>query len=141
MLDIKDIADTIKTTDNADLKLVFSNIGGASYNHLRSFARQIGAKGFTTSIDYSAYLTAAEVASKGSLKGKLADRLAKDGIAVPASPSSGSGSCQSGKTGGQMHQGKCGNMTNGACGKSSGGTCKHAGKGSCGMRMQGNPAK
>jgi hypothetical protein len=35
MLDIEDIKDTIKTTDNDDLKIVFTNIGGASYNHMR----------------------------------------------------------------------------------------------------------
>lgn len=35
MLDIEDIAKAIKTSDNDDLKLIFTNIGGASYNHLR----------------------------------------------------------------------------------------------------------
>lgn len=61
MLDIKDITDTIKTTDNDDLKIVFSHIGGASYNHMRGFIKALANNGFTTAIDYSSYLTQADL--------------------------------------------------------------------------------
>jgi hypothetical protein len=39
VLDIEDIEDAILNTDNDDFKVVFTNIGGASYNHMRSFLK------------------------------------------------------------------------------------------------------
>lgn len=41
MLDIDDTMKTIKMSDNDDIKLVFANIGGASYNHLRGFSKAL----------------------------------------------------------------------------------------------------
>lgn len=141
MLDIKDISDTIKTTNNEDVKLVFTNIGGASYNHLRGFARQIDMNGFTTAIDFSTYLSAADVASKGSLKYKLTDRLEKEGVVVSNPVISGSGNCQSENMGGQMQKRNGGKMMNGAFGKSSNSTCGKTGMGNHGKQACGTPVK
>lgn len=44
-LDIKDLADTISRTDNADIALVYENLQRGSRNHIRSFTRQLGALG------------------------------------------------------------------------------------------------
>jgi len=56
ILDIKDIDDTKNSTDNEDIKLILTNIWNASYNHLRSFVKNLTNNGFTTDIDYSEYL-------------------------------------------------------------------------------------
>jgi hypothetical protein len=83
MLDIEDITKTIKMTDNDDLKLVFANIGGASYNHLRGFSKAITSHGYGTSVDISRYLSTDELQSRGSLQYKLSETLQKEGIALP----------------------------------------------------------
>lgn len=84
MLDIDDITKTIKSTDNNDLKIVFTNIGGASYNHMRWFLKAMNNNGLTTSIDYSAYLSQDELNTKGSLKNKLAEKLTSEWVSIPS---------------------------------------------------------
>lgn len=83
ILDVKDIVDTIKTTDNDDLKLVFSNIGGASYNHMRGFLQTLQANHMTTTVDYSSYLTESDINTRGSLKEKLTNTLRAEWITLP----------------------------------------------------------
>lgn len=39
MLDIDDIAKSLQSTDNDDIKVMYANIGGASFNHLRGFVQ------------------------------------------------------------------------------------------------------
>lgn len=88
MLDIEDIIDTIKSTDNDDIKVVLTNIGGASYNHIRGFAQGLASSGFSTTLDYSKYLSAADVNTRGPLKTKLALRLESEGVQLPSQASS-----------------------------------------------------
>ncbi|NDK19562.1 DUF2202 domain-containing protein [Candidatus Gracilibacteria bacterium] len=83
MLDIDDIANTIKNTDNDDLKAVFLNIGGASYNHLRGFSQALSNNGYTQTVDISKYLSSAEISSRGPLQYKFADKLTKEGVKLP----------------------------------------------------------
>ncbi|USN59292.1 MAG: DUF2202 domain-containing protein [Candidatus Peribacteria bacterium] len=84
LLDIEDIAQTIRTTDNDDFRIIFTNIGGASYNHLRGFLTAINNAGLETEIDYSDYITDEEVATKGgSLKSKMAEKLEAEGMVLP----------------------------------------------------------
>ena len=57
-LDIKDLADAIARTDNADIALVYENLQRGSRNHLRSFNKQLVARGVTyvpTSISTDEY--------------------------------------------------------------------------------------
>jgi len=84
-LDIDDIKDTIKSTDNDDIKIVFTNIWGASYNHMRGFVKWLANNWFTTSIDYSAYLTAEQANSNWTIKHLLAEDLASEWVVLPAS--------------------------------------------------------
>ncbi|MDD5213014.1 MAG: DUF2202 domain-containing protein [Candidatus Gracilibacteria bacterium] len=84
MLDIDDITKTIKSTDNNDFKIVFTNIGGASYNHMRGFLKALNNNGLTTSIDYSSYLSQDELNTKGSLKNKLSEKLVSEGVSLPS---------------------------------------------------------
>lgn len=44
-LDIKDLLNAIRNTDNEDLKLVYGNLKKASENHLRSFMRNLERRG------------------------------------------------------------------------------------------------
>jgi len=44
-LDIKDLTEAIKNTDNEDLKFVYNNLNNASGNHLRAFMRNIERRG------------------------------------------------------------------------------------------------
>lgn len=91
MLDIEDIAETIRTTDNIDFKIIFTNIGWASYNHLRWFLSAINNNGLTTSIDYSEYLTLDEVNTKwGTLKYKMAEKLESEWVTLPSQANSNS---------------------------------------------------
>lgn len=84
LLDIEDIAQTIRTTDNDDFRIIFTNIGWASYNHLRGFLSAINNAGLETEIDYSDYITDEEVATKGgSLKSKMAEKLEAEGMVLP----------------------------------------------------------
>ncbi len=77
ILDINDIVDTIKTTDNDDIKIVFTDIWWASYNHMRWFLKWLSNAGLSSSIDYSSYLNQDEVNSKWTLKAKLVEKLAQ----------------------------------------------------------------
>lgn len=83
MLDIKDIVDTIKTTDNDDLKIVFTNIWWASYNHIRWFLNALDNNWFTTTLDYSQYLTKDELNTKWSLQNKLVEKLTSEWVTLP----------------------------------------------------------
>lgn len=83
MLDIDDIANTIKNTDNDDLKAVFLNIGGASYNHLSGFSGELTRGEYSQTLDISKYLSGTELSSRGSLQYKLADSLKKEGVKLP----------------------------------------------------------
>lgn len=103
MLDIEDMVKAIKATDNDDVKIVFANIGGASYNHLRGFSKALSANGSATSVDVSKYLSATELQSRGPLKNKLSERLTQEGVTVPVGANAMTEDCMSGsgKAGGQ----------------------------------------
>lgn len=89
LLDIEDIAETIRTTDNDDFKIMFTNIGGASFNHLRWFLKALDNNGLETQLDYSAYLSEDDLATKwGSLKSKMAEMLEAEGEVLPVQASS-----------------------------------------------------
>lgn len=91
MLDIEDIAETIRTTDNSDFKIIFTNIGWSSYNHLRWFLSAINNNGLTTTIDYSDYLTSDEINTKwGTLKYKMAEKLESEWVTLPTQANSNS---------------------------------------------------
>ena len=88
MLDIEDIVETIEMTDNDDIKFIFTNIWGASYNHLRGFSKALINGWYETGIDISDYLSDEQIDTKGSLKHLLAERLEDDWIELPEEASS-----------------------------------------------------
>ncbi len=56
IVDIEDIKTAIASTDNEDMKTIFTNIWSASYNHMSWFVRNLENNWFDTDIDYSDYL-------------------------------------------------------------------------------------
>jgi len=83
VLDIEDIEDAILNTDNDDFKVVFTNIGGASYNHMRSFLKAFDSNWLTPDTDTSEFLSTDDLDVKWPLKYKLAERLEAEGIVLP----------------------------------------------------------
>jgi len=83
ILDIDDIENAIKNTDNDDFKVVFINIGWASYNHMRAFVKAINNNNLNTNIDYSDFLSESELNIKWPLKYKLSERLESAWVYLP----------------------------------------------------------
>lgn len=84
MMDIEDISKTIKSTDNDDFKIIFTNIWWASYNHLKWFIKTLENNNLTTNIDYSKYLTKEELNEKWwILKSKLYNKLISEWVKLP----------------------------------------------------------
>ncbi len=83
MVDIRDIVNDIKSTDNDDIKIVLTRIGGASYNHLRGFVQALEQQGFETDLNRQDYLSEEELNSHGSLNYKLAEKLEAEGVELP----------------------------------------------------------
>lgn len=88
IVDIEDIITAIKSTDNDDIKVVLTNIWGASYNHMRGFVNALENNWLETDIDYSDYLTEDDLATKGTIKVKLAERLEDEWVDLPEQASS-----------------------------------------------------
>jgi hypothetical protein len=89
--DINDIVSEIKTADNEDIRTVLSRIGGASFNHLRSFVRMAQSAGVTPETPYSDYLSESDLSSRGSLSYKMTELLKKEGVILSGSASFGGG--------------------------------------------------
>ena len=88
IVDIDDIITAITSTDNDDIQIVFTNIGWGSYNHMRGFVKALANNNFTIDIDYSDYLSESDVNTKGSIKGKLAEKLEAQWVDLPEQVSS-----------------------------------------------------
>lgn len=88
ILDIEDISETIKSTDNDDFKIIFTRIWGASYNHMRWFLKALTNNSLETDIDYSDYLSSEDLASKWSISYKLSQKLENDWVYLPEMASS-----------------------------------------------------
>lgn len=87
-IDIEDIIEAIKSTDNNDVKVILTNIGWASYNHLRGFIKAVDTEGYTTSLDYNSYLNEDDINTKWPIKYKLAERLESEWVNLPEQVSS-----------------------------------------------------
>lgn len=75
-LDIKDLEDLLKQTDNADITLVYENLVRGSHNHMRAFTRQLSNRGETyepsyiTATEYETIISAAQETGSGSGGGR-----------------------------------------------------------------------
>lgn len=87
-VDIDDIVKAIKATDNEDIKVVLTNIGWGSYNHLRGFLKAIDNNGYETELDYTPYLEESDLSIKWPIKYKLAEKLESEWVELPEQVSS-----------------------------------------------------
>ena len=87
-VDIEDIVKAIKTTDNDDIKIVFTNIGWGSYNHLRGFLKAIDNNWYETDLNWEEYLDEDDLNTKWPIKYKLAERLEWEWVELPNQVSS-----------------------------------------------------
>lgn len=73
--DIDHLLTEYKTTPDTDIRQVFENIGGGSYNHLRAFLRMAESAGYTPKTQTTNYLSPSEISQSGSLKHKMTELL------------------------------------------------------------------
>ena len=73
--DIDHLLEEYKKVTDTDVRQVFENIGGGSFNHLRAFLRLAEQNTYTVTTDYSRYMSADELSSAGSLKYKMTELL------------------------------------------------------------------
>ena len=80
--DINHLVDEYKKIELTDVRLVFENIGGGSFNHLRAFIRMAEAYNYTPSLDTKTFLTKEEMQSVGPLNQKMTELLLKNNLPV-----------------------------------------------------------
>ena len=73
--DIDHLLEEYKKVADTDVRQVFENIGGGSFNHLRAFLRLAEQNTYIVTKEYSRYMSADELRSAGSLKYKMTDLL------------------------------------------------------------------
>lgn len=73
--DIDHLLAEYKKINETDVRMVFENIGGGSFNHLRAFLRLAKENNYTVTTDYSRYMTSIEINSTGPLQSKMTDLL------------------------------------------------------------------
>jgi len=86
-LDIKDLYDLLKQTDNADIKIVYQNLVKGSRNHLRSFTSQLTLNGAT----YNAQFLTAEQINDIITSPRERGRVDENGEQVDGNRNSGQG--------------------------------------------------
>lgn len=69
--DIDHLLAEYQKVEDTDVRRVFENIGGGSFNHLRAFLRFAEQYSYTPTTDYSRYMTSAYLSTTGSLKYKM----------------------------------------------------------------------
>ena len=87
--DINHLLEEYKKVTDTDVRQVFENIGGGSFNHLRVFLRLAEQNTYTVTTDYSRYMRAEELMSAGSLKYKMTELLKANNL--PTFGTNGSG--------------------------------------------------
>lgn len=72
---IDQLSNSIRMTDNSDVATVFSEIGDASFAHLRTSLRAIVARDATTAVSAAGYLSLEDALSAPAFHGRLVSRL------------------------------------------------------------------
>ena len=73
--DIDHLLAEYQATTDTDIRQVFENIGGGSFNHLRAFLRFAEQYNYTPATDSSMYMTPADLSTTGSIKYKFTELL------------------------------------------------------------------
>lgn len=89
--DIDHLLSEYKTVEDTDVRRVFENIGGGSFNHLRAFLRLAVENNYIVTTDYARYMTASELNSTGPLKYKMTDLLKSNNLQTFGTQGGGNG--------------------------------------------------
>lgn len=73
--DIDHLLSEYKKVEDQDVRMIFENIGGGSFNHLRAFLRLAGQEKYTVTTEYSRYMKSDEINSNGPLQSKMTELL------------------------------------------------------------------
>lgn len=73
--DIDHLLTEYKKIEDQDIRMVFENIGGGSFNHLRAFLRLAGQEKYTVTTEYSRYMKPDELNTRGPLQSKMTELL------------------------------------------------------------------
>lgn len=73
--DIDHLLEEYRKIEDTDVRQVFENIGGGSFNHLRAFLRLAQEYNYTVMTDFTRYMNTDEINTPGSLKYKMTDLL------------------------------------------------------------------
>lgn len=73
--DIDHLLAEYKKIEDTDVRMVFENIGGGSFNHLRAFLKFANENKYSVKTDSTQYLKLDEVNSSGPLQSKMTDLL------------------------------------------------------------------
>ncbi len=73
--DIAHLLEEYRQVTDTDILMVFENIGGGSFNHLRAFLRIAQANNYSVVTDYSLYLSQDEITTSGPLQFKITELL------------------------------------------------------------------
>lgn len=89
--DIDHLLAEYKKIENQDIRRVFENIGGGSFNHLRAFLRLAKENNYTVTTDYARHMNSDEINSTGSLQSKMTNLLKANNLPTYGGGSMGMG--------------------------------------------------
>lgn len=89
--DIDHLLEEDKKIEDSDVRQVFENIGGGSFNHLRAFLRLAQENNYTVTTDYARYMSLSELNTTGSLKSKMTDLLKANNLPTYGTQGGGNG--------------------------------------------------
>lgn len=110
--DIEHLLTEYKSIGNVNVRQVFENIGGGSFNHLRTFLREAQTVGYTPKTDTSKYLSSDELSTRGPLNNKMTELLKANNLPTYSSGTMNMGGMHNGENtngrgmGGGMRQGR-----------------------------------
>ena len=78
--DIEHLLQEYKSINDTSIQMVFENIGGWSFNHLRAFIRMAWDHNYEITTPYHAYITQDDLQSRGSLQFKMSELLKQNNL-------------------------------------------------------------
>lgn len=96
--DIDHLLEEYKKLEDSDIRMVFENIGGWSFNHLRAFLRFAESNSYTVTTDYARYMSTSDINSTWPLQRKMTELLEANNLPVSGT----AGNRGNGQGGGRM---------------------------------------
>lgn len=80
--DIDHLLEEYKKVEDADIRMVFENIGGWSFNHLRAFLRVAESNSYSVTTDYARYISPSDINTTWPLQWKMTELLEANNLPV-----------------------------------------------------------